>query len=76
MKRTNAARGPEPSEANGRGSPPLADEIARRAYAYWQAEGSPEGADMRFWLRAEAEILAERGMPPPPPAEEHGGGSS
>ena len=49
-----------------RASPlPLAEEIAKLAYSYWQAEGSPEGSDMRYWLRAEAEVLAARGLPPP-----------
>jgi hypothetical protein len=44
---------------------PLAEEIAKLAYSYWEADGCPDGSDMRFWLRAEAEVLAARGMPLP-----------
>ena len=42
---------------------PLA--IARLSRYYWEEDGSPEGSDMRYWLRAEAEVLAARGMPIP-----------
>ena len=44
---------------------PLGEEIARLAHSYWDAENCPEGSDMRFWLRAEAEVLAARGLPHP-----------
>ena len=44
---------------------PLAEEIAKRAHQYWEAEGCPDGSDMRYWLRAEAEVRAERGIPLP-----------
>lgn len=43
----------------------LAEEIAKLAYCYWEAEGCPAGSDMRFWLRAESEVLAARGLPLP-----------
>ena len=44
---------------------PLAEEIAKLAYSYWEADGCPEGSDMRYWLRAESEVLAARGLPLP-----------
>ena len=31
---------------------PVNDEIARVAYAIWQAEGPPEGCDHEHWMRA------------------------
>lgn len=43
----------------------LAGEIAKLAYSYWEADGCPEGSDMRYWLRAESEVLAARGLPLP-----------
>ncbi len=43
----------------------LAEEIAKLAYSYWEADGCPEGSDMRYWLRAESEVLAARGLPLP-----------
>lgn len=49
-----------------REQPSLAEAVARLAYAYWEAEGRPEGGQMRHWLRAEAEVLEARGLPPPP----------
>lgn len=54
-------------------SPPLAEEIARRAYAYWEADGRQDGAAMRHWLRAETEVLTERGLPLPAPNDDGDG---
>jgi Protein of unknown function (DUF2934) len=34
------------------------DEIAKRAYEIWQAEGCPQGRDVDHWLQAEAELTA------------------
>ena len=31
---------------------PVNDEIARVAYAIWEAEGQPEGRDHEHWMRA------------------------
>lgn len=62
MNQNNSTREPKGSPDGAR---PLEEEIARRAYAYWQAEGSQQDAHMRHWLRAEAEVLAERGLPLP-----------
>ena len=45
---------------------PLA--IAKLSWFYREADGSPDGSDMRYWLRAEAEVLRARGLPDP---EEH-----
>jgi hypothetical protein len=30
--------------------------IGRRAYQLWEAEGRPEGGDLRHWLRASEEV--------------------
>ena len=35
-------------------------EIAKRAYTIWEIEGRPSGRDLDHWLRAEAEVRAER----------------
>ena len=40
---------------------PLDEQIAKRAYALWEADGCPEGADVQHWLRAEAEMLDKLG---------------
>ena len=32
------------------------EEIARRAYELWEANGRPSGHDMEYWLQAEAGI--------------------
>ena len=31
---------------------PLAEEIAKLAHSYWEADGHAEGSDMGYWLRA------------------------
>lgn len=36
------------------------DEIARRAYAIWQARGCPPGDGSEDWQAAEAELAATR----------------
>lgn len=49
-------------------------EIQRRAYLLWERDGRPEGRSLDHWLRAEAEIGAQRQSPaaasaaPIPPA--------
>jgi hypothetical protein len=35
------------------------DKIRDRAYALWEAAGSPEGDDQRFWHQAERELAEE-----------------
>ena len=39
------------------------DEIRERAYCLWQADGSPEGRDMDYWLRAEQDLSAAARKP-------------
>lgn len=34
-------------------------EIRTRSYLLWETEGRPQGRDLEFWLRAEAELEAE-----------------
>ncbi|GAB3442268.1 DUF2934 domain-containing protein [Insolitispirillum peregrinum] len=34
-------------------------QVSERAYHLWQAEGCQPGDDLRYWLRAEAELRAE-----------------
>jgi len=41
---------------------PSGDEVARRAYFSYVNEGSPPGRDVQHWLKAEAELLAERNL--------------
>jgi Protein of unknown function (DUF2934) len=36
------------------------DEVAQRAYQFWEAAGRPPGRDLEFWLQAEAEIRSTR----------------
>lgn len=35
------------------------EKIRLRAYAIWKEEGEPEGRDLEFWRRAEAEVPEE-----------------
>jgi hypothetical protein len=39
---------------------PTTDDIARIAYAIWEAEGQPEGCDHEHWMRARQLILEDR----------------
>lgn len=39
---------------------PSADEVARKAYFSYVNEGSLSGRDVQHWLKAEADLLAER----------------
>jgi len=34
------------------------DQIRERAYCLWEADGSPEGKEMDYWLRAEQDVSA------------------
>jgi len=36
------------------------EEICLRSYLIWEKEGCPHGVALRHWLRAEAQIDAER----------------
>lgn len=37
----------------------MQDEIQRRAYALWEADGRPEGQDQAYWFKAVAQLTAE-----------------
>jgi fermentation-respiration switch protein FrsA (DUF1100 family) len=39
---------------------PSPDEVARRAYFSYENDGSLPGHDVQHWLKAEAELIAER----------------
>jgi hypothetical protein len=41
---------------------PAPDEVARRAYFSYENEGSLPGHDVQHWLKAEAELIAERNL--------------
>jgi hypothetical protein len=41
---------------------PSADEVARRAYFSYVNDGSLPGRDVQHWLKAEADLLAERNL--------------
>jgi hypothetical protein len=44
---------------------PVSLAIARLAQHYMEEDGSPADSETRYWLRAEAEVLASQGMPLP-----------
>lgn len=39
----------------------VAEQIAARAYALWEAQGRPEGRDQEFWFAAEQELMDAEG---------------
>jgi hypothetical protein len=39
---------------------PAPDEVARKAYFAYENEGSKPGRDVQHWLKAEADLIAER----------------
>ena len=41
---------------------PTHEDIAALAYAHWQEKGCPEGTQEENWLRAEQELIANRGV--------------
>jgi hypothetical protein len=41
------------------------DQIRERAYELWQADGCPEGRELDYWLRAEADLNGEAGVVAP-----------
>jgi hypothetical protein len=41
---------------------PSPDEVARRAYFAYENERSQPGHDVEHWLKAEADLLAERNL--------------
>ena len=45
--------------------PPTHEEIARLAYACWEARGHPHGSAQEDWFRAERELLRRRSYAEP-----------
>ena len=41
-------------------SQPSRDEVARRAYAIYLDQGSPQGLAVQHWLEAEAQVVSAR----------------
>jgi hypothetical protein len=54
-----AVRTPEPGQESEAQAAVNYEEVARLAYAYWQARGCPEGSPLDDWLRAEAELRGQ-----------------
>ena len=36
----------------------MEEQIRRRAYELWEADGTPQGQDQRYWFKAVAEAAA------------------
>lgn len=63
---TGQNRGPSSEVAEtpkrpGRCTCPSHEQIAHRAFQYWESLGKPEGTDKELWLRAERELREEAG---------------
>jgi hypothetical protein len=41
---------------------PSPDEVARKAYFCYENEGSQPGHEVQHWLKAEADLIAERNL--------------
>ena len=52
----------EPMNANATPFVPTADEVADRAYLKFQNQGASDGHDVRHWLAAETELIAEHAL--------------
>lgn len=67
----------EDNSAQGRKAPLTPEEIALRAYGYYQQENFPENRDLEHWYRAERELTEERSSdtPPSPWTAESGSGT-
>jgi hypothetical protein len=57
--RPNSSGGTDQNEANFTPSP---DEVARKAYFSYENEGSRPGHEVQHWLKAEADLIAERNL--------------
>jgi hypothetical protein len=64
QKPASASRSPAPADLNQNeiDFSPAPDEVARRAYFCYENEGSLPGHDVQHWLKAEAELIAERNL--------------
>ena len=54
-----SAAGEAQNEASFTPSP---DEVARKAYFAYENEGSQPGHEVQHWLKAEADLIAERNL--------------
>jgi hypothetical protein len=66
-KTQQAAIAPRPTSAadidqNEISFTPSPDEVARRAYFAYENERSQPGHDVQHWLKAEADLIAERNL--------------
>ena len=57
--RTESATGTGQNEIDFAPSP---DEVARKAYFAYENEGSQPGHEVQHWLKAEADLIAERNL--------------
>lgn len=39
------------------------DQVRRRAYQLWEADGGPQGQDQQYWFQALAELAAAAAQP-------------
>ncbi len=56
VKATPAAARAAAPKPNGASRRPTTDQVARRAYEIWEAEGRPGGREREHWVRAEADL--------------------
>lgn len=66
-KTQQAVIAPRPTSAAGMGQneisfTPSPDEVARSAYFAYENERSQPGHDVQHWLKAEADLIAERNL--------------
>jgi hypothetical protein len=64
-QQTVIARLSTPGAGNGENKisfTPSPDEVARRAYFAYENERSQPGHDVQHWLKAEADLIAERNL--------------
>jgi Protein of unknown function (DUF2934) len=50
------------ADPNGINFVPSPDEVARKAYFAYENERSEPGHDVQHWLKAEADLIAERNL--------------
>ena len=66
-KTQQAVIAPRPTSAAGIdqneiGFTPSSDEVARKAYFAYENQGSQPGHELQHWLKAEADLIAERNL--------------
>ena len=64
-KTQQAVIAPRPTSNAGAGADevnftPATDEVARKAYFAYENQGSEPGHEVQHWLKAEADLIAER----------------